>query len=212
LGCLDLESFRKGFHGVHGRRVLLTLNHADVVAIKRCPVSELLLCEPTFLAQSLEISSQDPPERHELQRSPSPSKPPPSILGFRALLTARMVVASETPTVAWHITVDAGADVYIACLKAPDAHAAETIVRLPRRTVDDAVLAASGITLEVTPDGSVAAYAESGVRTLVRAPLSALIAEAVSPHALSAEEEPAVLGRLEAELVRALELVRQARR
>lgn len=128
------------------------------------------------------------------------------------MLTARMVVASETPTVAWHITVDAGADVYIACLKAPEAHAAEAIVRLPRRTVDDAVLAASGITLELTPDGSVAAYAESGVRTLVRAPLSALIAEAVSPDALSAEEEPAVLGRLEAELVRALELVRQARR
>jgi hypothetical protein len=123
------------------------------------------------------------------------------------------VVASETPTVAWQITVDAGADVYIACLKAPEAHAAEAIVRLPRRTVDDAVLTASGITLELTPDGSVAAYAESGgARTLARTPLSALIAAAVAPDALSAEEEPAVLERLEAELVRALELVREARR
>ena len=52
----------------------------------------------------------------------------------------------------------------------------------PRRAVDDAVLTASGISLEVTLDGSVAAYAESGgVRTLARASLSALIGEAISP-------------------------------
>jgi hypothetical protein len=47
---------------------------------------------------------------------------------------------------------------------------------------------------------------------LVRASLSALIGEAVSPDALSGEEEPAVLRKLEAELTRALELVRSARR
>jgi hypothetical protein len=122
-----------------------------------------------------------------------------------------MVVASEMPTVAWQITLDAGGDAYVATLRSSEAHAAETIVRLPRRIVDDAVLSASGITLELTPDGSVAAYAESsGARTLARTPLSALIAEAVSPDALSADEKPAVLGQLETELLRALEIVRSA--
>ena len=122
-------------------------------------------------------------------------------------------MASETPTVAWQITVDAGADAYIATLRSPEAHEAHLVVRLPCRTVDDAVLTASGIILEVTPDGIVAAYAESsGVRTLARASLGALIGEAISPDALSGEEQPAVLGKLEAELTRALELVRLARR
>ena len=210
---LDLQRLGQRFQRVDRGGILSPLDHADVIAIELRQVGQLLLREPAFLSHSLEISRQNPPESHELQRSPSPSEPPPSILGFCALLTARMVVALETPTVAWQITVDAGADVYIACLKPPEAHEAEAIVRLPRRTVDDAVLTASGITLELTPEGGVAAYAESGgVRTLARASLSALIAEAISPDALNAEEEPAVLGRLEAELVRALELVRQARR
>ena len=42
------------------------------------------------------------------------------------------------------------------------------------------------------------------MRTLTRASLGELIGEAISPEALSAEEEPTLLGRLEAELVRAL--------
>lgn len=122
-------------------------------------------------------------------------------------------MASETPTVAWQIAVDAGADAYVATLRSPASHEPHLVVRLPRRTVDDAVLLASEVTLELALDGSVAAHAEnSGLRTLVRASLSALVGDAISPDALSAEEQPADLGRMEAELMRALELVRQARR
>jgi hypothetical protein len=120
-------------------------------------------------------------------------------------------VASETPQMAWQIAVDAGA--YVATLRSPASHEPHLVIRLPRRTVDDAVLPASGVTLELALDGSIAAHAEnSGLHTLARASLCALIGEAISPDALSAEEQPADLGRLEAELTRALELVRQARR
>lgn len=122
-------------------------------------------------------------------------------------------MASETPPMAWQIAVDAGADAYVATLHAAASHEPHLVIRLPRRTVDDAALPASGVTLELALDGSVAAHAQnSGLRTLARASLSALIGEAISPDALSAEEQPADLERLEAELTHALELVRQARR
>lgn len=101
----------------------------------------------------------------------------------------------------------------MATLRSPASHEPHLVIRLPRRTVDGIVLPASGVTLELALDGSVAAHAEnSGLQTLARISLSALIAEAVSPDALSAEEQPADLGRLEAELMRALEVVRRARR
>lgn len=107
-------------------------------------------------------------------------------------------MASETPTFAWQITVDAGADAYVATLRSTEAHEADVVVRLPRRTVDDVVLSASGIRLELPLDGSVAAYSESsGARTLARASLGALIGEAISPGALSAEEEPTLLEGLD---------------
>jgi hypothetical protein len=50
-----------------------------------------------------------------------------------------------------------------------------------------------------------------GARTLIATALQALIAQAIARSSLSAEEGSAVLGRLEAELVRALETVRRAR-
>ena len=84
LDGFDLQRLGKAFQGVDSRSIFLSLDHADVIAIETGQVGELLLCEPAFLAQSLEISRHDSPESHGLQRSPSPSHPPPSILGFFA--------------------------------------------------------------------------------------------------------------------------------
>ena len=213
LRCLDLQSVSQRFEGVHGRRILLALDHADVVTVEPGEVGELFLRKPAFPPQAFKISSQGPPESHELQRSPSLSEPPPSILGFCSLPTARIVVASPAPTAVWQIGLDECTDTYLATLRSPDVHEPHLVVRLPRRTIDDAVFAAAAITLEVTPEGRVAAYAESGgARTLIAATLYTLIAQAVAPASLSAEEVSAVVDRLEAELVRALEAVRQARR
>ena len=141
------------------------------------------------------------------------SEPPPSILGFCSLPTARIVVASPAPTGVWQIGLDEGADSYVVTLRSPELHEPHLVVRLPRRIIEDVVFAAAAITLEVTPDGRVAAYAESGgARTLIATALHTLITEAVAPASLSGEEGSGVVRRLEAVLVRALDAVRQARR
>ena len=128
------------------------------------------------------------------------------------MLTARTVVASVAPIDAWQIALDESGDAYVATLRLPEVHEALVVLRLPRRTIDDAVFAAAGLTLELTPEARVAAYAESGgPRTLVATALSALAAQAVAPDSLTAEEGSVVLGRLEAELVHALEAVQRAR-
>ena len=122
-------------------------------------------------------------------------------------------MASPAPTAVWQIGLDEGTDAYVATLRSPEVHEPHLIVRLPRRTIEDAVFAAAAITLEVTPDGRVAAYPESGgARTLIATALHTLITEAVAPASLSGEEGSGVVRRLEAELVRALDAVRQARR
>jgi hypothetical protein len=122
-----------------------------------------------------------------------------------------MVVASGAPAGAWQISLDESGDAYVATLTSAGAHQAHLAVRLPRRLVDEAVLASAGIALELTPEARVAAYAESTARTLVATTLRALIAQAVAPEQLSGAEAAAALGRLEAELIGALETVRQAR-
>jgi len=128
------------------------------------------------------------------------------------LLIADAVVASGDPAGLWQVVLDKGGDAYVATLRLPDEHDAPLLLRLPRRTVDEAVLAAAGIGLEVTPEGYVAAYADGGgVGTLARSPLSKLAANAVTPEALTAEDRAVALARLEAELERALEVVRRAR-
>ena len=172
-----LESLGKCFQGVYGRGILLALDHADIIAIDPGAVGELFLRKPTFQPKSLEIARQDPPEGHGLQRSPSPSRAPPSILGI--------------------------------CDRARDGHSPVIVVRLPRRSLDDVALQAAGITLEVQPDGALAAYAQSaGLRTLVRAGLSDLVAGALSSDPQSEAEDAQAAQKLEAELLRALEAVR----
>jgi hypothetical protein len=122
------------------------------------------------------------------------------------------VVASDATANAWQIRLDEGADAYVATLRLPEVHEPHLVVRLPRRAVDDAVLASAGITLELTPEARVAAYAERiSVRTLAATTLRTLIVQAIAPESLSAEEASAALGWLETELVHALETVRQAR-
>jgi hypothetical protein len=122
------------------------------------------------------------------------------------------LVALRASDAGWQIGLDESIDVYVATFSSPEAHEAQLVMRLPRRTIEDAVFAAAAVTLEVTPEGRIAAYAESnGARTLVAMALSALVGEAVSAEALSAEDRPAVLERFEADLVRALEAVRRAR-
>jgi len=123
-----------------------------------------------------------------------------------------MVVASGAPTGAWQIELDASADVYVATLKEPEHQELLLVVRLPRRGIDDVALQAAGITLEMQPDGTVAAYAQNaGLRTLANAQLSQLITAALAAHTLSPEEDPGAAQYLETELLRALEAVRRAR-
>ena len=122
-------------------------------------------------------------------------------------------MASGTPAVIWEIAFDAGADTYIATLRSPGARATQVVVQIPRRIIDDTVLEAAELVLELGADGRIAAYAENaGMRSLASATLSELITEAISADTLAAEERPNGLARLEAELLQALEQVRQARR
>jgi hypothetical protein len=123
------------------------------------------------------------------------------------------LVGSRASNRGWEISLDESADAYVATFGSPEAYGPQIVVRLPRRTIEDAVFAAATFTLEVTPDGRIAAYAESNsARTLAATALSALIGDAVSHDALGASDDPAVLERLETDLARALEAVRQARR
>ena len=86
-------------------------------------------------------------------------------------------------------------------------------LNLPRMVVDKAVLDAAQPRLEVRLDGTVAAYLDSaGAPTLTNSPLSELIAAAVSADALAGDDDPALVGQLEEELERALEIVRRAQR
>ncbi|MGE0852621.1 MAG: hypothetical protein AB7O44_23840 [Hyphomicrobiaceae bacterium] len=124
-----------------------------------------------------------------------------------------MAVASGVPAVSWEIALEAGAEAYTATLRQPGARATQVVVQIPRRVVDDTVLEAAELVLELGADGRIAAYAENaGMRSLASATLSELTAEAISPDTLAGEERPKGLARLEAELLQALELVRQARR
>lgn len=117
-------------------------------------------------------------------------------------------MASDDPTNGWQIELDASADVYVASLRSAEDEP-QLVVRLPRRGIDDVALQAAGISLELQPDGAVAAYAQnSGLHTLANTQLSQLITAALSADS---EEHPSLVQHLEAELVRALETVRRAR-
>ena len=121
-------------------------------------------------------------------------------------------MASRASSGGWQVRLDESADAYVATFRSPEAHEPQLIVRLPRRTIEDAVFAGAALALEVTPEGRIAAYAESNsAHTLTAMSLSALIGEAVSTEALSAKDAPTALERLEADLVGALEIVRRAR-
>jgi len=121
-------------------------------------------------------------------------------------------VASRTSSGGWQIRLDESASAYVATFSSPEAHEPQLVVRLPRRTIEDAVFAGATLALEVTPEGRIAAYAESNsARTLAATALSALIDDAVSTEALSAKDGAAALERLEADLAGALEIVRRAR-
>jgi hypothetical protein len=112
------------------------------------------------------------------------------------------------------VKLDGSGEGYIASLRRPGTQLPVAMLRLPRSVVENAVLEAVQTVLEVRSDGSVAAYLESGdLRTLSSTALSDLVAAAVSPDALGAEEDGmATLGRLEAELERALGIVRRVQR
>lgn len=111
----------------------------------------------------------------------------------------------------WQVRLDAAADAYVATLKLSGIREPLAVVRVPRRTLDDAVLMSAEIALELAPEARIAAYAGSTARTLTAATLLALVAEAVAPESLSAEEASVALARLETELQQALEMVRRAR-
>lgn len=105
----------------------------------------------------------------------------------------------------WEVELDEEADVYLATLRS---HNFE--VQLARRRVDDAVFAAAGLNLQLTPEGCVVVRAEnSGMRTLARIKLGALIAKAITDDALEQGDLAAMVAQLQAELTRALETVGQ---
>lgn len=112
------------------------------------------------------------------------------------------------------VKLDGSGEGYVASLRRPGTQPPVAMLWLPRSVVENAVLEAVQTVLEVKSDGSVAAYLDSGdLRTLRSASLSELIAAAVSPDALAGEEdETATLGQLEAELERALDIVRRVQR
>jgi hypothetical protein len=122
-----------------------------------------------------------------------------------------VVVVSGAPADAWQIRLQESGDAYVVTLRSQEGHEAHVVVRLPRRLVDDAVFAATRITVELTPEARVAAYTESTARTLTAATLRTLVARVVTPESLSGEEASLALERLETELQYALETVRRAR-
>ena len=116
---------------------------------------------------------------------------------------------TDTPTI--EVTFALAGDAYVARIRSSaDREPMATLV-LPRAVVDRAVLDAAQARLEVRLDGMVATYLDSDSQTLSSARLSELIAAAVSVEALAAEDDAALIGRLEAELERALDIVRRAR-
>ena len=212
LDGFDLQGFGQRLEGIDGRRILLPLDHADVIAIEPGQVGELFLCEPAFPAQALEVSRHDSPKCHGPQRSPSPSHPPHSILGLFAVARREMKpVSIETPTIEVAFVLDGDGESYVARIRSPESRQPVATLNLPRAVVDRTVLDAAQARLEVRLDGTVAAYLDSGdSRTLSSAALSELIATAVSADALAGEDDPALIGQLETVLERALEVVRRA--
>lgn len=119
----------------------------------------------------------------------------------------------DTPTIEVAFGPDGDGESYVARLRLIGNRQPIATFNLPRTVVDKAVLDAAQPRLEMRLDGTVAAYLDSvGSQTLASAPLSELIAAAVSTDALAGEDDPALVDRLEAELERALDIVRRAHR
>jgi hypothetical protein len=118
-------------------------------------------------------------------------------------------VPTDTPTI--EVAFALAGDAYVARVRSGAGREPLATLVLPRAVVDRAVLDAAQARLEVRLDGMVAAYLDRDSRTISSAKLSELIAAAVSVDALAAEEDATLIGRLEAELERALDIVRRAR-
>ena len=116
---------------------------------------------------------------------------------------------TDTPTI--ELAFALAGDAYVARVRSGVEREPMATLILPRAVVDRAVLDAAHARLEVRLDGMVAAYLDMDSRTLSSAKLSELIAAAVSAGALAAEDDATLIGRLEAELERALDIVRRAR-
>jgi hypothetical protein len=121
-------------------------------------------------------------------------------------------VSSETNNVRFAFVLEPGGEAYVASFRVAGAGEAFASVRLVRGIVDLTVLEGAQLAVEVGLDGSVTAYAQmADRRTLTRVPLSQLVAEALEPDLLAAEDDLSALAKLEAELERALALVRTVR-
>ena len=119
----------------------------------------------------------------------------------------------DTPTIEVAFALAGDGEDYVAHVRLTGNRQPIATLNLPRTVIDKAVFAAAQPRLEVRLDGTVAAYLDSAdSRTLASAPLSELIAAAVSTDALAGEDDPALVGQLEAELERALAIVRRAHR
>ena len=123
------------------------------------------------------------------------------------------LVPIDTPTIEVAFALAGDGENYVARVRLVGNRQPLATFNLPRTVVDKAVLDAAQPRLETRLDGTVAAYLDSAdSRTLTNAPLSELVAAAVSVDALVGEDDPVSVHRLEAELERALEIVRRARR
>jgi hypothetical protein len=118
-------------------------------------------------------------------------------------------VSTDKPTI--EVALSLAGDGYVARVHAVHGGQPIATISLPRAVVDRVVLDAAQARLEVRLDSTASAYADAGLRTLTNATLCELVSAAASPDAVAGEDNPKLVRSLEAELERALDIVRRAR-
>lgn len=110
------------------------------------------------------------------------------------------------------LTLDGGGKAYVATYRAAETSGPLASIVLPREVVEATVFINASVGLELRTDGRLVAFAShTSMQTLACASLSALVGETLRPEFIALEETPNGLIELEAQLVRALVLVREFR-
>ena len=211
LGGPYLQSLGQTLKHIDARGVLLALDHADIVAVDAGKIGELLLSQPAVLPELPQVLSQDAPECHGLEGSPSPIAAPPSILG---ILLGRLILPvsqlSRFLSVEIGFARDSDGESYVVSLAAPESVGTLAALRLPAHIVEPIVLAGAGVQLELRVDGRVVAYSDRlEAKDLVAHSLNELVTEALD--VLSPAEDADELAELQVTLEAILSAVIEAR-